>query len=137
MKTNARGSSLGRRIDTAISLRYEVQKNRASSRGVLIDGENLRICVGLAATGSKLCHDAINNWIKHVLRQLERIAFRHNLDCLAGGIVKHMAGAALGQMQFEFLADLRRHLILEVVRELGEKLLACDHCAAPLLLPTR
>src|SRR5215469_10575152 len=40
-------------------------------------------------------------------------------------------------MQFEFLTDLGRDLILEVVTEFGEKLLARDHCAAPLLQAAR
>jgi hypothetical protein len=40
-------------------------------------------------------------------------------------------------VQFQLLANLLRHLVLEVVRELSEKLVARDHCAAPLLLPAR
>lgn len=88
----------------------------------------------LAAIASKFRRHAVDDWIEHILRQLEGIAFGHDLYRLAGGIVKHMARAALGQMQFEFPTDLWRHLVLEVVRELREKFVACDHCAAPLLL---
>jgi hypothetical protein len=38
-----------------------------------------------------------------------------------------MASAALGQMQFEFLTDFWRHLILKVISELSEEVLAGDH----------
>jgi len=67
-----------------------------------------------AGIGSKLRHDTVNDWVR-------------DLYGLAGRIVKHLTGTALGQMQFEFLTDLGRDLILEVVSEFGEKLLACDH----------
>src|SRR5260370_14144142 len=45
-----------------------------------------------------------------------------------------MASAALGQVQFEFLADLWRHLIFQVVPELNEEFLARDHGVALLTL---
>src|SRR5258708_20640826 len=38
-----------------------------------------------------------------------------------------MASAALGHMQFEFLQDLWRHSILEIVSELSEEFLARNH----------
>jgi len=41
-----------------------------------------------------------------------------------------MAGAALGEMQFEFLTDLWRNSILKVVSELGEEFIAGDHMPA-------
>ena len=68
--------------------------------------ENSRFSTRLAGTSSKLCDDAVNDWIEDVLRQLERIAFGHDVDRFAGGIVKHMTGTALGQMEFEFLSEL-------------------------------
>src|SRR5690349_14842220 len=35
-------------------------------------------------------------------------------------------------MQFEFLTNLRRNVIFQIVGELSEEFLACDHWAAPL-----
>src|SRR5258708_17131081 len=45
-----------------------------------------------------------------------------------------MASAALGHMQFEFLQDLWRHSILEIVSELSEEFLARNHGVALLTL---
>jgi hypothetical protein len=45
-----------------------------------------------------------------------------------------MASTALGQVQFEFLKDLWRDSILEVVSELNEEFLARDHGAVLLTL---
>jgi hypothetical protein len=63
----------------------------------------------LAAIGSKLCHDAINDWVEHVLRQLERIAFGHDLYCLARRVVHFLdahglSGKDLAEIDF-FLAE--------------------------------
>jgi hypothetical protein len=81
----------------------------------------------LAVVCSQPCHDAFNDWVGNALRQLEGTTFGHDLYSLAAGIAQHMARAALGQMQFEFLTNLWRDLILQIVSELSEEFLACDH----------
>jgi hypothetical protein len=45
-----------------------------------------------------------------------------------------MASVALGQVQFQFFADLRRRLILKVVAKLHKEFLARDHGVALLML---
>jgi len=93
----------------------------------LLSGLELALRPGLAAIGSQLHHDALNDRVEDVLRYLEGIAFRHDPYSLEAGIVQHVASAALGQVQLKLFANLWRHLILEVVSELSEEFLTCDH----------
>ena len=76
---------------------------------------------------SQPCHDTIYDWARDALRQLERTTLCHDLYGLATGVVQHLARAAPRQMQFEFLADLWGHLILQVVSKLSEEVGAGDH----------
>lgn len=84
--------------------------------------------------GSQLRHNAVNDGIGDGWRQLERITFGHKLDSFPGGVVQNMTSAAVGQMQFEFLAHLGRDLILHIVREFREEFLTCDHWTVPLVI---
>jgi hypothetical protein len=43
-----------------------------------------------------------------------------------------MTSPALRKMEFEFIADLGRNVILEIISELGEEFIACDHEAVLL-----
>jgi len=80
-----------------------------------------------AAVRSELRHDAFNDWVGDALRQLEGTTFGHDLYSLAGRIAQHLARAALGEMRLELLTDLWRDSILQIITELGEEFLTCDH----------
>lgn len=81
----------------------------------------------LALVGSQPCHDTFNDWVGDALWQLEGTTFGHDLYSLAAGIAQHLARAALGQMQFEFLTNLWRDLILQIVCEFNKEFFTCDH----------
>ena len=85
------------------------------------------ISILLAAIGPQLCQDAFNDWVGDALRQLEGTTFGHDFYSLTAGIAQHLARAALGEMQLEFLTDFWRDLILQIVTELSEEFVTCDH----------
>ena len=84
----------------------------------------------LALGAAELGHHLVYYLFRNGLWKIERTAVRHDFYCLACGIVKDLASAALREMQFELLADFGRDAAGEIVPKFGHELIARDHLAA-------
>src|SRR5262249_27486878 len=74
-----------------------------------------------------LAHDVLPDSGSDALRQLEGAGIGDDTDCLAGRVVKDLAGSAVGEGLFQHLAGLPPHVVVEQVRQLGDQVLAAKH----------
>ena len=95
------------------------------------------ISLFFAAVPADACHDAIDDWLRNIGRQFKRTTLGHNLQRLAGRIVKYLAGAAPGEVYFELLAHFWRNVILKIVSKLEEEFVASNHKAILLALAVK